>query len=184
MKPNKNKRSFKSTTPTDSPTRKSTRKRRRILNSEQRYEATIREKTRMRKLNTTFEQLRNILPEFFFANCSKHRLSRAETLKLAIDYIGYMRHLIRHCDSCFTCLVGNGEQCEEVHQLTLFFFPQTSPRTNFLPLTPTTFLQPSETLHTPESDSDQCSFDFYQYFNSHQYHHYEQQQYTDNFLEH
>ena len=60
------------------------RKRKRILNRLQRAEATMREKRRMLKLNKAFEELRKVLPLTDFA---KNKLSRAETLKSAIEHI-------------------------------------------------------------------------------------------------
>ena len=67
------------------------RKRKRILNRLQRAEATMREKRRMLKLNKAFEDLRKVLPISEFA---KNKLSRAETLKSAIEYIEKMTELL------------------------------------------------------------------------------------------
>ena len=67
------------------------RKRKRILNRLQRAEATMREKRRMLKLNRAFEELRKVLPVSDFA---KNKLSRAETLKSAIEYIENMSELL------------------------------------------------------------------------------------------
>ncbi len=67
------------------------RKRKRILNHLQRQEATQREKRRMLKLNKAFEDLRKVLPISEFA---KNKLSRAETLKSAIEYIEQMSELL------------------------------------------------------------------------------------------
>ena len=69
----------------------SKRKRKRVLNRMQRAEATMREKRRMLKLNKAFEELRKVLPISEFA---KNKLSRAETLKSAIEYIDYMTELL------------------------------------------------------------------------------------------
>jgi hypothetical protein len=69
----------------------SKRKRKRILNRLQRAEATLREKRRMLKLNKAFEELRKVLPISEFA---KNKLSRAETLKSAIEYIDKMSQLL------------------------------------------------------------------------------------------
>lgn len=63
------------------------RKRKRILNRSQRAEATLREKRRMLKLNKAFEDLRKVLPDYELA---KNKLSRADTLKFAIEYINSM----------------------------------------------------------------------------------------------
>lgn len=67
------------------------RKRKRILNRLQRAEATMREKRRMLKLNKAFEELRKVLPISEFA---KNKLSRAETLKSAIEYIEKMSEML------------------------------------------------------------------------------------------
>jgi len=67
------------------------RKRKRILNHLQRQEATQREKRRMLKLNKAFEDLRKVLPISEFA---KNKLSRAETLKSAIEYIEQMSEML------------------------------------------------------------------------------------------
>jgi hypothetical protein len=68
------------------------KKRKRILNRLQRQEATLREKRRMLKLNKAFEELRKVLPISEFA---KNKLSRAETLKSAIEYIEKMSELLQ-----------------------------------------------------------------------------------------
>lgn len=73
------------------PNQNSKRKRKRVLNTIQRHEATMREKRRMIKLNTAFEDLRKVLP---INDISKNKLSRAETLKSAIDYIQRMSQLL------------------------------------------------------------------------------------------
>jgi hypothetical protein len=67
------------------------RKRKRVLNKIQRHEATMREKRRMIKLNTAFEDLRKVLP---INEIAKNKISRAETLKSAIDYIHRMSQLL------------------------------------------------------------------------------------------
>lgn len=67
------------------------RKRKRILNRLQRAEATMREKRRMLKLNKAFEDLREVLP---IAEFAKNKLSRAETLKSAIEYIEKMSEML------------------------------------------------------------------------------------------
>ncbi|CAF0794954.1 unnamed protein product [Didymodactylos carnosus] len=73
-------------------TMSSKRKRKRILNGVQRQEATQREKRRMLKLNKAFEDLRKVLPVSEFA---RNKLSRAETLKSAIDYINLMTDMLQ-----------------------------------------------------------------------------------------
>ncbi len=51
----------------------------------------MREKRRMLKLNKAFEELRKVLPISEFA---KNKLSRAETLKSAIEYIEKMSEIL------------------------------------------------------------------------------------------
>lgn len=68
------------------------RKRKRVLNRLQRAEATMREKRRMLKLNRAFEDLRKVLPSQQYA--PKNKLSRAETLKGAIEHIDYLSKLL------------------------------------------------------------------------------------------
>lgn len=70
----------------------SKRKRKRVLNRLQRAEATMREKRRMLKLNRAFEDLRKVLPSQQYA--PKNKLSRAETLKGAIEHIDYLSKLL------------------------------------------------------------------------------------------
>lgn len=70
----------------------SKRKRKRVLNRMQRAEATMREKRRMLKLNRAFEDLRKVLPSQQYA--PKNKLSRAETLKGAIEHIDYLSKLL------------------------------------------------------------------------------------------
>ncbi|KAK7110996.1 pancreas transcription factor 1 subunit alpha-like [Littorina saxatilis] len=62
-------------------------KRRRVQNHTQRKAANIRERRRMFHLNTAFDELRKRLPAFNY----EKRLSRIETLRLAMTYIGFMK---------------------------------------------------------------------------------------------
>ncbi|CAD5114863.1 unnamed protein product [Dimorphilus gyrociliatus] len=65
-------------------------KRKRIISYEQRKAANIRERRRMFSLNEAFDYLRQRLPTFSF----ERRLSRIETLRLAITYIGFMGDVV------------------------------------------------------------------------------------------
>lgn len=65
-------------------------KRKRIISFEQRKAANIRERRRMFSLNEAFDYLRQRLPTFSF----ERRLSRIETLRLAITYIGFMGDVV------------------------------------------------------------------------------------------
>ncbi|CAG0921510.1 unnamed protein product [Notodromas monacha] len=64
--------------------------RRRVATVAQRRAANIRERRRMFNLNEAFDKLRNKVPTFAY----EKRLSRIETLRLAITYIGFMTELL------------------------------------------------------------------------------------------
>nr|KAG5714299.1 hypothetical protein BaRGS_018516 [Batillaria attramentaria] len=65
-------------------------KRRRVQSHAQRKAANIRERRRMFHLNTAFDELRKRLPAFNY----EKRLSRIETLRLAMTYIGFMKDVM------------------------------------------------------------------------------------------
>jgi hypothetical protein len=69
---------------------KSKPKRRRIASVAQRRAANVRERKRMFSLNEAFDQLREIVPIFAY----EKKLSRIETLRLAIIYIAFMTELV------------------------------------------------------------------------------------------
>ncbi|KAH8318861.1 hypothetical protein KR074_008352 [Drosophila pseudoananassae] len=72
-------------------TSSSTKKtRRRVASMAQRRAANIRERRRMFNLNEAFDKLRRKVPTFAY----EKRLSRIETLRLAITYIGFMAELL------------------------------------------------------------------------------------------
>lgn len=62
------------------------RSRRRVATQAQRRAANVRERKRMQNLNKAFDSLRNNVPTFTY----EKRLSRIETLRLAIMYIQFM----------------------------------------------------------------------------------------------
>ncbi|XP_035890531.1 protein Fer3 [Anopheles stephensi] len=64
--------------------------RRRVASMAQRRAANIRERRRMFNLNEAFDKLRRKVPTFAY----EKRLSRIETLRLAITYIGFMSELL------------------------------------------------------------------------------------------
>lgn len=64
--------------------------RRRVATVAQRRAANIRERRRMLNLNTAFDRLRKKVPTFAY----EKRLSRIETLRLAIMYISFMSELV------------------------------------------------------------------------------------------
>ncbi|XP_049641934.1 fer3-like protein [Suncus etruscus] len=68
-------------------------KRRRVITSAQRRAANIRERQRMFSLNEAFDALRRTVPTFAY----EKRLSRIETLRLAIVYISFMTELLGSC---------------------------------------------------------------------------------------
>nr|XP_033788759.1 fer3-like protein [Geotrypetes seraphini] len=65
-------------------------KRKRMITYAQRQAANIRERKRMFNLNEAFDQLRKKVPTFAY----EKRLSRIETLRLAIVYISFMTELL------------------------------------------------------------------------------------------
>ncbi len=69
-------------------------KRRRVATLAQRRAANIRERRRMFNLNEAFDNLRKKVPTFAY----EKRLSRIETLRLAITYISFMADLIEGKD--------------------------------------------------------------------------------------
>ena len=66
------------------------KKRRRIATESQRRAANIRERRRMYSLNDAFDRLRSKVPTFSY----EKRLSRIDTLKIAITYINFMDELL------------------------------------------------------------------------------------------
>ncbi|NXX40595.1 FER3L protein, partial [Tricholaema leucomelas] len=69
------------------------RRRKRVITYAQRQAANIRERKRMFNLNEAFDQLRKKVPTFAY----EKRLSRIETLRLAIVYISFMTELLDGC---------------------------------------------------------------------------------------
>ncbi|XP_037691829.1 fer3-like protein [Choloepus didactylus] len=69
-------------------------KRKRVITYAQRQAANIRERKRMFNLNEAFDQLRRKVPTFAY----EKRLSRIETLRLAIVYISFMTELLETCE--------------------------------------------------------------------------------------
>ncbi|XP_059827453.1 fer3-like protein [Hypanus sabinus] len=67
-------------------------KRKRVITYAQRQAANVRERKRMFSLNEAFDQLRKKVPTFAY----EKRLSRIETLRLAIVYISFMTELLNN----------------------------------------------------------------------------------------
>ncbi|KAM9308755.1 fer3-like protein [Gastrophryne carolinensis] len=65
-------------------------KRKRVITYAQRQAANVRERKRMFSLNEAFDMLRKKVPTFAY----EKRLSRIETLRLAIVYISFMMELL------------------------------------------------------------------------------------------
>ncbi|XP_074599371.1 uncharacterized protein LOC141853800 [Brevipalpus obovatus] len=70
---------------------KQSKPRRRVATLAQRRAANIRERRRMYHLNTAFDKLRKKVPTFAY----EKRLSRIETLRLAVMYITFMTDILR-----------------------------------------------------------------------------------------
>ena len=64
-------------------------KRKRVQSHSQRKAANVRERRRMFHLNEAFDELRKRLPAFNY----EKRLSRIETLRLAMTYISFMKEV-------------------------------------------------------------------------------------------
>lgn len=77
---------------TVSPRRCCRSKRRRVITGVQRQAANVRERKRMFSLNEAFDELRRKVPTFAY----EKRLSRIETLRLAIVYISFMTDLLEN----------------------------------------------------------------------------------------
>nr|XP_012306318.1 fer3-like protein [Aotus nancymaae] len=69
-------------------------KRKRVITYAQRQAANVRERKRMFNLNEAFDRLRRKVPTFAY----EKRLSRIETLRLAIVYIAFMTELLESCE--------------------------------------------------------------------------------------
>lgn len=69
-------------------------KRKRIITHEQRKAANVRERRRMLSLNEAFDQLRLTVPTFAY----EKKLSRIETLRLAITYINFLACILEGKD--------------------------------------------------------------------------------------
>ncbi|KAF5291754.1 hypothetical protein FQA39_LY14242 [Lamprigera yunnana] len=74
----------------NSPVQSQKKPRRRVATIAQRRAANIRERRRMFNLNEAFDKLRRKVPTFAY----EKRLSRIETLRLAITYISFMTELL------------------------------------------------------------------------------------------
>lgn len=87
--------SSSSTPATPSESRNPTKKRRRLRNPEQvvrqREQANVRERRRMKSINYAFDSLRNRIPTLPY----EKKLSKVDTLKMAIMYINFLNDLIR-----------------------------------------------------------------------------------------
>ena len=59
----------------------------------QRHAANVRERRRMRTINEAFEMLRTHVP----STCEDRKLSKVDTLKMAIRYIGELSALLHRC---------------------------------------------------------------------------------------
>ena len=84
-------------------------KRKRRVSRSQRMAANVRERNRMVLLNTAFESLRGIVPR----GPLDRRLSRIQTLRSAIDYIGFMTELLYGSDSDVTRSVWQQQHSDD-----------------------------------------------------------------------
>ena len=89
----------------------SKRKRRRIITADQRRAANVRERRRMSHLNDAFDGLRKRVPTFAY----EKKLSRIETLRLAVTYISFMAELLGTADGAgvkYNLMSGSGDGAE------------------------------------------------------------------------
>ncbi|XP_006814556.1 uncharacterized protein LOC102805963 [Saccoglossus kowalevskii] len=118
-------------------------KRKRVINPTQRKAANVRERKRMFNINEAFDELRKTVPTFAY----EKRLSRIETLKLAIMYISFLGDVV------------NGKEVDEVQLRKL--------RSSFNQLT-SLGVDDSESSSTEQFNSTPSAvdFNFSQYFTS------------------
>ena len=77
----------------------------------QRLAANMRERRRMTSLNTAFERLKETIPIFPY----EKKLSRIQTLRLAIDYIEFMGSILHQpTDSSKSTSTQQGHQGENI----------------------------------------------------------------------
>ncbi|XP_074659361.1 uncharacterized protein LOC141912075 [Tubulanus polymorphus] len=100
-------------TPTSSTPAK--RKRKRIVTPTQRSAANVRERKRMYNLNEAFDSLRKKVPTFAY----EKRLSRIETLRLAITYISFLGDVVEGKDPNDVNLPKNGHSAIDTIQRLL-----------------------------------------------------------------
>lgn len=78
----------------------------------QRKAANMRERRRMKSINDAFEALRTCIPSNVQA---ERRLSKVDTLRLAIRYISYLADIVQTCDDLNSTNNGNqrGQRAQE-----------------------------------------------------------------------
>ena len=89
-------------------------KRKRRITRPQRVAANMRERRRMIHLNDAFECLRTTIPSFPY----EKKLSRIQTLRLAIDYISFMTELLHGNTDPYACMPQNHYAREYAIQMT------------------------------------------------------------------
>ena len=89
-------------------------KRKRRITRPQRVAANMRERRRMVHLNDAFECLRKTIPSFPY----EKKLSRIQTLRLAIDYISFMTELLHGNTDPYACMPQNHYAREYAIQMT------------------------------------------------------------------
>lgn len=88
------------------------KKRKRVATVAQRRAANVRERRRMFNLNEAFDRLRRKVPTFAY----EKRLSRIETLRLAITYISFMDQVVRSPAAATTSTYANNTSSSAGHQ--------------------------------------------------------------------
>ncbi|XP_070566582.1 uncharacterized protein [Ptychodera flava] len=90
-------------------------KRRRVATVEQRKAANVRERKRMLSLNKGIDELRKIVPTFAY----EKKLSRIETLRLAMVYIAFMTDIVNGIDAKDIKLKRMPSSCSPIKKLPI-----------------------------------------------------------------
>lgn len=111
-------------------------KRKRVQSHSQRKAANVRERRRMFHLNEAFDELRKRLPAFTY----EKRLSRIETLRLAMTYISFMKEVS----------IGRDPKCVKLkpHGADLSPLPRSGSSSNLLA---------SNSAYTGNDNNDDCN---------------------------
>ena len=82
-----------------------------VKKTHQRKAANLRERRRMKSINDAFDTLRNVIPTN--EAISDRKLSKVDTLKLAMKYISYLSDMIQSSDEYSQNSFPNNERHQE-----------------------------------------------------------------------